>query len=365
MKQRLSLKSIFSLALSAAVVFSFTACTQEEREPQLRPVRTMSLKAANAISSHTFNGIARSDVAARLSFNVSGRLKSVNVKAGQFVKKGALIAELDDSYFKLKVAEVRASLKQTASELELANARYQRVQKLYVNRSSSLSDLDSARTAYDSAKANRRAMETRLEQAQLELSYTKLKAPIDGSVSEINIRKGENITAATNIATISSTKSIEVPISVPGSMIDAIKVGQLTSVAFDAIKEQRFNARVTEVSHASSMRTTTFPVTVRVIQPSKKIHPGMAASVTFSIGKESGAKSFVIPVHALMEDEEGFYIYTVENIQDSIGQIERRNVSRGPLTGNGIILTGGVSEGMQILTAGMSRVHKDQRVRVR
>jgi len=263
---------LLTTLITGAIALTFSACSTQEKEQQLRPVRTMSLKAANAISSHTFNGIARSDVAARLSFNVSGRLKTLNVKPGQFVKKGTMIAEVDDAYFKLKVAEVRASLKQTASELEHAKARYDRVQKLYVNRSSSLSDLDSSRTAYDSAKANRRAMHTRLEQAQLELSYTRLKAPISGSVSEIHIRKGENVTAATKIATISSTKNIEVPISVPGSMIDAIKVGQLTKVFFDDIKNKSFNARITGVSHTSSGRTTTFPVTVRIIKPSKKIH---------------------------------------------------------------------------------------------
>ncbi len=356
---------LITTVIAATIALTFSACSDEKKEQQLRPVRTMTLQAANAISSHTFNGIARSDVAARLSFNVSGRLKTLSIKPGQYVKKGTLIAEVDDAYFKLKVAEVRASLKQTASELEHAKARYDRVQKLYVNRSSSLSDLDSSRTAYDSAKASRRAMQTRLEQAKLELSYTKLKAPLDGSVSEIHIRKGENITAATKIATISSTKNIEVPISVPGSMIDAIKVGQLTKVNFDDIKNKSFNARITEVSHTSTGRTTTFPITVRVIKPSKKIHPGMAASVTFSIGKESTTKSFVIPVHALMEDEDNFYIYTVEEASEEIGTIKRHNVSRGALTGDGIILTDGVKEGMQVLTAGMSRVHVNQKVRVR
>ena len=358
-------KLLLTTVLTGAIALTFSACSDDDKEQQLRPVRTMTLKASNAISSHTFNGIARSDVAARLSFNVSGRLKSVKVKPGQFVKKGSLVAEIDDAYFKLKVAEVRASLKQTASELEHARARYNRVQKLYVNRSSSLSDLDSARTAYDSAKANRRAMHTRLEQAQLELSYTKLKAPLNGSVSEIHVRKGENVTAATSIATISSTKNIEVPISVPGSMIDAIKVGQLTKVTFDDIKNKSFNARITEVSHTSSMRTTTFPITVRIIKPSKKIHPGMAASVTFAIGKENKTKSFVIPVHALMEDEESFYIYTVEDVENEVGLIRRHDVSRGSLTGNGIILTEGAEENMKVLTAGMSRVHVNQKVRVR
>lgn len=358
-------KTLVSILAIGVISLGFSACSDEKKEQPLRPVRTMTLKASTAISSHTFNGIARSDVAARLSFNVSGRLKSVKVKPGQYVKKGTLIAEVDDAYFKLKVAEVRASLKQTVSELEHAHARYNRVQKLYVNRSSSLSDLDSARTAYDSAKANRRAMQTRLEQAQLELSYTKLKAPLDGSVSEVHVRKGENITAATSIATISSTKNIEVPISVPGSMIDSIKVGQLSKVTFDDVKNKTFNARITEVGHSSSMRTTTFPVTVRIIKPSKRIHPGMAASVTFEIGENSSHESFVIPVHALMEDEEDYYIYTVESIRDGVGIIRRHDVSRGSLTEGGIILTDGAKQNMKVLTAGMSRVHPGQKVRVR
>ena len=365
MRQFMTKTKVISAVVTTVLLILSSGCSDDEKKPQLRPVRTITLKATDAISSHTFSGIARADVAARLSFNVSGRLKSVKVKAGQYVKKGSLIAELDDAYFKLKVAEVRASLKQTASELEHSNARYERVQKLYVNRSSSLSDLDSARTAYDSAKANRRAMQTRLEQAQLELSYTRLKAPIDGSVSEIHVRKGENITAATSIATISSTKNIEVPISVPGSMIDSIKVGQRTKVTFDDIKNRTFNARITEVSHTSSMRTTTFPITVRIIKPSKKIHPGMAASVTFAIGKEANKKSFIIPVHALMEDEDDFYIYTVEGIENGIGTIVRHNVTRGSLTGSGIILTDGAESGMRVLTAGMSRVHEKQKVKVK
>ncbi len=101
--QQSTIKSLITTAvIGATIALGFTACSTEEKEQQLRPVRTMTLKAANAISSHTFNGIARSDVAARLSFNVSGRLKSVNVKPGQYVKKGSLVAEVDDAYFKLK-----------------------------------------------------------------------------------------------------------------------------------------------------------------------------------------------------------------------------------------------------------------------
>lgn len=339
-------------------------CNDKEPEEKIRLVRTIKLTPTKATSTHSFNGIARSDVAARLSFNVSGTIKRVYIRDGQRVKEGDIIASLNDSFFKLKVAEVKASLKQAKVKLENAKSRYKRIKQLYVNRSSSLSDLDNARTTKDSAYANYRAMKNRLEQAQLKLSYTKLRAPMNGSISDLTIHKGENVTPAIKIASISSTKSIEVPISVPGSLIDNVKEGQKCIVTFDAIPNKKFEAVVIEVSHASSKRTTTFPVVVRLTKHHKKIHPGMSASVRFNFHSDKTKKTFVVPVHALMEDEKGHYLYVVTNISNGIGVIERRDVVRGELTTNGIIIRSGVESNLQVLTAGMSRVHEGQKVRV-
>ena len=354
------MKYLLALALTLLIV----GCSDKEPEEKIRLVRTVSLISSQATSTHSFNGIARSDVAARLSFNVNGTIKRVYIRDGQSVKEGDVIATLNDSFFKLKVNEVKASLKQSRVKLENAKSRYKRVKQLYVNRSSSLSDLDNARTTKDSAYANYRAMQNRLEQAQLKLSYTKLRSPMNGSISDLTVHKGENVTPALKIAAISSTKSIEVPISIPGSLIDHLKEGQKCKVTFDALRNKTFDAIVTEVSHASSKRTTTFPVVVRLTKRSKKIHPGMSASVRFNFQNTLSKDSFVVPVHALMEDAQGHYLYVVDDIVNGIGVIERRDVERGELTTNGIIIRSGVRSNLQVLTAGMSRVHEDQRVRV-
>lgn len=350
--------------LLLSITLFIIGCNNKEVEEKVRLVRTMTLISSQAVSTHSFNGIARSDVAARLSFNVSGTLKRVYIRDGQRVKEGDIIATLNDSFFKLKVAEVKASLKQAGVELENSKSRYKRIKRLYVNRSSSQSDLDNARTAKDSATANYRAMKNRLEQVALKLSYTKLRSPMNGSISDLTIHKGENVTPAVKIASISSTKSIEVPISVPGSLIDHVKEGQKCKVTFDALPNKKFDALVTEVSHASSQRTTTFPVVVRLTKRSKKIHPGMSASVRFDFHNSTSKDSFVVPVHALMEDENGYYLYVVIDIVAGVGTIERRDVKRGELTSNGIIITSGVGSDLHVLTAGMSRVHEDQHVRV-
>jgi len=342
----------------------FFGCNEREKEEKIRHVRTLKLVPTQATSTHNFNGIARSDVAARLSFNVSGTIKRVYIRDGQSVKEGDVIASLNDNFFKLKVNEVKASLKQAKVKLSNAESRYKRIKQLYVNRSSSLSDLDNSRTTKESARANYNAMKNRLEQAQLKLSYTKLRAPMNGSISELTIHKGENVTPAMSIASISSTSSIEVPISIPGSLIDYVKEGQSCIVSFDAMKNKKYKAKVIEVSHASSQRTTTFPVVVRLLKHPRKVHPGMSASVRFNFHNDLNKNSFIIPLHALMQDEQGYYVYIVSNIVQGVGSIQRVDVKRGQLTSNGIIITDGVENDMQVLTAGMSRVHQEQKVRV-
>lgn len=350
--------------LSFLLALFIFGCSENEPEEKIRLVRTMELIPTKATSTHNFNGIARSDVAARLSFNVNGTIKKVYVRDGQAVKNGDIIAQLNDSYFRLKVNEVKASLKQVRVKLANAQSRYKRIKQLYVNRSSSLSDLDNARTAKESAYASYRAMSNRLEQAELELSYTKLRAPMNGSISEVNSHKGENVTPAITIASISSTQSIEVPISVPGSLIDNVTEGQRCRVNFDAMKDKSFIAEVVEVSQASSQRTTTFPVVVRLIKHPAKIHPGMSATVKFDFHNDVHKNSFVVPVHAVMEDEQGHFLYIVDEIKDGIGVIKRRNIKRGQLTTNGLVISSGVKRHTHVLTAGMSRVHENQRVRV-
>ena len=90
----------------------------------------------------------------------------------------------------------------------------------------------------------------------------------------------------------------------------------------------------------------------------------MSASVRFNFHNDASKNTFVVPVHTLMEDESGHYLYIVDDIQAGIGTIERRDVTRGELTTNGIIIRSGVVSNLLVLTAGMSRVHEDQLVRV-
>lgn len=350
-----------------SVIFSLFVINyfyKEEPKEILRPVRTLTLQQSLASSEYTYNGIARSESAAKLSFNISGTVKKVHVKLGQKIKKGDIIAELDATYFELKHNEVSASLKRVLSQFERAKSQYERIQQLYVNRNSSLSNLESARTDFESSKAQYSAMKNRLAQVKLELTYTKLRAPIDGSISDISIRKSENITTATPISTISSIQNIEVPVSIPANLIADIKTNQECVVYFEAMPSEYFQAVVTEISQTSKRHTTTFPIIVHLISPSKKIRPGMVATVSFSFGKQMQSGEYILPINVLQEDKEGRYVYiALEHEDKDIGVIHRTRVVTGELKPEGILVTHGLEDGMDVITAGMSRLHENQRIK--
>jgi len=355
---------IIGLVILAGLIYLYTNL-QEKPVEIIRPVKTQILKPIKTESTHTFNGIAKSGSAARLSFKVSGTVKKVYVRVGQRVKKGQKIASLDDSFFNLRVNEVKASLSRVKSEMKNAKSQYQRIQKLYVNQNSSLSDLERAKTMYESAKAQYRAMKNRLEQAKLEKSYALLRAPINGAISEIRIHKSENITPATPIAIISSTKSLDVPVYLPANLVEQVHEGDKVKVQFDAYRKKTFDASVVEVSRSSSGRTTTFLVKVRINKPSKKLLPGMAATVTFKTQRSAHEGDFVLPLHAVLEDRNGYFIYIVDDVNNSIGYIKRKKVEVGDFDANGLIIYGkDVKEGWRVVTAGMSRMKENMKVKV-
>ncbi len=357
------IRIILSLVIIAGALFFFLQDRSVEKIEVIRPVKVLKLKPTKSSNVRTFNGIARSDVAATLSFSVSGTVKKVYVKAGQNVKKGDLIASIDSTYLRLKVDEVKASLKRAESEYKHAKNSYDRIQRLYVHNNASLSDLENSRTHSDSAKAQLTASKNRLQQVRLELDHTKLRAPMKGSISTVNIRKSENITTATPVATISSTKTIEVPVSIPGSLIDSINEGLICTVTFDALKGKKFKARVTEVSHSTSMKTTTFPVKVRLVKANSRIHPGMSASVRFEFKSAMSKGGYVVPAHAVMEDSNGRFVFLAKTDDNDTAHVIRQNVELGKLTANGIIITKGVRKGMYVITAGMTRLHENQIVK--
>lgn len=342
------------------------SCSGEklQSEPVLRPVRAVQVFSTGSQRVRTFSGVAQAGVESKISFKVSGTIQKLNVEVGSAVRKGDLIAVLDPEDYTLQVQDARASLAQAKAQLRNATADYERVRGLYENRNASKQDLDGARAQFESAAANVESVEKRLELSSNQLAYTRLRSPLDGSIASSEVEVNENVQAGQTICMITGDSDIEVEVAIPGILIAQIRESSAVIATFDALPGREFSGTVTEIGVAATEMATTFPVTVRLDKADDEARSGMAAEVAFQFGSVGGRDRYIVPTVAVGEDREGRFVYAVQTSGEAgIGVVARKPVTVGELTGEGLVVFDGISDGEFIVTAGVSKLSDGQRVR--
>jgi RND family efflux transporter MFP subunit len=365
-KMRIIIRCIVTLGMVIMVLAGISCDKAEESEEIVRPVRYEQVFSTGGSRERTFSGVAHAGLESKLSFKVPGTVKKITVEVGDRVKAGQLIAELDPDDYLLKADQADASLVQARAQARNAEANYERVRALYEANNASRTDLDAARAAYESGNAAVQAAEKQLELARLQVSYARLEAPMDCDVASVDVEVNENVQAGMTIAQLTSGSQIEVEISIPEVLISRIKEGMRVRVYFDAIPDAEYHAAVTEVGVAATGLATAFPVTVRLEESESKIRPGMAASVVFRFESSDERERVMVPPVAVGEDRAGRYVYVIEILPDDPGYgiTHRRSVGVGELTGEGMEVFEGLSDGDLVVTAGISRIQEGQRVKI-
>lgn len=346
------------------VAILLVGCAEEVAvEKVLRPVRSQVVTTSGAARVRSFAGVAKAGLESQLSFRVAGTVERVPVTVGATVKRGQVLARLDPTDYELKVQEAVAGRAQAKAAERNAEADYDRVRGLYENNNASLRELDGARATAESSQAQVEAAEKRLEQARQQLSYSTLRAPVEGQVASVDVEVNENVNSGQKLFLLTAGSDIDVEVAVPGALISDIDVGQPVEVAFDALQGRRFPARVTEAGVAAVGAATTFPVTVRLEKADPDIRSGMSAEVHFAFGGEGETERMLVPAVSVGEDRDGRYVFVLEKDVEGRGVVRRRQVSVGELTGEGIEILSGLEEGERIVTAGVRRLSDGEEVR--
>lgn len=340
------------------------ACSKEEPPAQeiLRPVRYQLVTKGSDQKIRSFSGVSVAATETKLSFRVGGSLQKLQVKAGQMVQRGDLIAALDDRDLQLKYEETKAAVLNSQVQENNAQANLARIRELYENNNVALSEYEQAKNSYASAKADYAARLKQLDLAKSQQQYSQLFSPMTGVVTEVPVAKNENINTGEVIAVISSSKDIEIRVGVPEAYISAIQSGAAVSVQFSSLTEQKYPGVVTEVSYVAADYST-FPVTIRLDQPDARLRPGMAAEVNFTF---AGGASDTLKVSssAVAEDQAGNYVYLLGTTdQDNVAIIERRAVVVGELTQQGFVIRDGLQEGDAVVISGVSKISAGMKVR--
>lgn len=341
------------------------SCGEEEQvpEPVVRPVRSEPVYATGGSRARSFSGTCRAAQESRLSFKVAGTVTKVAVQVGDRVRTGQLIAELDGRDYELQVQEAEAALKSSQAQARNANRALSRVRSLYENQNASLNDLDAARAAWESAEAQDRATQNRVDLARSQLSYARLTSPVEGSIASVTVEENENVAPGQPVALLTSGSDLEVQVAIPEVLIAQIREGDATTVSFDAIPGQEQQGTVTEVGVSPTGMATTFPVTVRLHKVDPKCRPGMAAEVIFRFGTRGNRERILVPASAVGEDPEGRFVFVVDESEAGTATVHRRPVTIR-LAGKDIEILEGLTDGERVVTAGVSRINDGQKVKL-
>ena len=348
----------------AFLVSGSWSCQGTAEVPEiLRPVRYEAVYATGGNRSRIFSGVARAGIESRLSFKVSGTIDKLPVKVGDRVKENQLIAELDPSDYRLQRQQAQASLESARATERNASANYDRVTRLYENRSVSLNELDAARASFESARAQVQALQKQLQLAQLQVGYTKLKAPVAGAIADVLVEINENVGSGQSVVKLTSGSQMEVSVAIPGVLISQVREGQNVSVSSDAMPNANYPAKVVEVGVASSESSTTFPVTVRLVQEDTGLKSGMSTEVKFDFDSAGNLERMIVPPFSVLEDGNGQFVFTLEASDETgVGIVKRKSVTIGNLVETGLIITDGLKDGDRLITAGVSKLRDGQRV---
>ncbi len=286
------------------------------------------------------------DVRARRSGQVIALLK----EEGDPVRAGTVLARLDADAAQISVAQREVAYRE-------AEQRYEREDALFQRNLGSRQTYESAKTQFESAKAQ-------LDQAKLDLSYTAIKAPIEGIMTLRNIEVGNMVTNNQVVASVAKFDPLLARIQVTEKDFGKITVGQTARITVEAAPEREFTGTVKMISPVVDPESGTVKVTVEIPRIDESLlRPGMFASVY--IITETRRNTLVIPKRALVLEGEGNQVFTFETDPESgRGQAQRKRIEIGFTDSDRLEILNGLSEGEQVITVGQEGLRPGSPVRL-
>jgi len=342
LKQRLVIIAIIvALAVAAALwakqhASSGMATATLAKDQSIPLVSVMSPGVSAVTSNVSFTGaiFARYDMPIGNDGD-TGRIVAIYVEAGDHVKKGQLLAKLDDSILVPQVNRLAASLDQARAQAALSAAEYRRAQAVAPAGALSAEDVEKRRATQVTDEASVKVAAAQLAEYEARLARTKVVAPVDGTVLQ---RKAELGQIAGNggdaLFRIASNGEVEMRGQIAEQDLAVLKVGQPASVYITGLS-RAFEGRVRLLSAIIDPTTRLGEIRV-ALKPDPALRPGAFARGAVAVEK---AERPVLPQTAVMSDNKGTFVYII----DEKNHVERRPVVVGGTIEQGVVITSGLT----------------------
>jgi membrane fusion protein, multidrug efflux system len=347
---------------------ALTACHE-------RPPAALAPRPVVAVAVHP-DGVAPEamlpgDIEARyntpLSFRVGGKIIERDVRLGDTVKAGQVLARLDPTDLQKSLANAQAQLDAAQHRLVYAKQQMDRDNAQARENLIAPAQLEQTQDAYASAAAQRDAAQAQLSLARNQLAYAALVADHAGVITSEQADTGQNVAAGQAVYGLAWAGDVDVVCDAPESALAALRVGSTAQVTLPALPGKQFAARVREVAPAADPQSRTYRVKLTLAAPSAQIPQirlGMTAQIAFSQAMANikpGAHPFTLPVTALFHDGPAPAVWIVRAGSDTL---ELRRVTVGRYDERTLSVTQGLADGDRVVYQGVHTVSAGEHVRV-
>jgi multidrug efflux system membrane fusion protein len=278
---------VYILIIFASGLVAFGCGKEEKPEEVIRSIKWTKVAETSAKQVRMISGTTKPVDQTALSFAVGGTVEKVEVKLGDPVKKGQVLAELDQQPFVLAVRDAEAELSKAQANLVERQANYERYVALYESNNASKAELDEARASFDSAKSQVKAAQAQLGLARRDLRKTQMKAPYNGTISVKEIEPYMELPAGKAVFGLDGVESgFEVSAAVPDSLVIHLSPGDEAEVVFPTLNNRKVGGVITEIG-SRSRTASTYPIVVQLQEQFDDFRSGMSVEVAFEFIPES------------------------------------------------------------------------------
>ena len=331
-----------SVAVAATALILLSAVTSISADDRSPLVVVSTAQTDTVIKQVPLTGTITSARVAKVSAEVSGQVKAVNVEVGDHVENDAALVELDREIEQLTLEAQRASTRQASAELADAKRRYQDAKRLRKQNNIPENQLRllEAEVEVDGAMLKQKKAEERRQQARVE-RHT-VRAPFGGVISERLTESGEWIEPGRPLVTLVAIDDLRIEFRVPQEFYPTINSQSAISVTLDALPEREFDGTIDAVIPVSDASSRTFLIHVRIDAGDARLMPGM--SVHGKLNLATGRRGVVISRDAILRYPDGRVTVWVINPDIEPPTVSEKRVVTGH-SFNGLVT---ILEGIQV-----------------
>ena len=319
-------KKTLYIGVAVIVVVGLIYGLSSEKVESIK-LETAKISYGNVSNIITATGALEAVETVEVGTQVSGVIQKIYVDYNSQVKKGQLLAQLDETPLRAQLDQSKASVDQAEAQVKYQKATYDRYKTLIEKKLIAQTDFDLQEYNYNNAVAALKQAKSNYDRNKINLEYATINSPIDGIILKRSVDEGQTVAASFNTPTMfiiaNDLTQMQVEADVDEADIGKVFEGQRVGFTVDAYPDLIFDGKVTQIrlQPVESSNVITYTVVVTAPNPDKKLMPGMTASVSFYPQEKD--KTLILPARALNVsiDQSEIKIYAKSNPEVKIEEV--------------------------------------------